>query len=72
MENKDLKEAEISRQSQENVKGGAGHPNACPRCGNMEWNLILNPNTSGILGYECARCGFFVDEAGEWRPEIEH
>lgn len=61
MKNEKLTKSEICKESLKYVKGG-GHPPFCPRCGNMEWNLIFNHETGQTLGYECSQCSFFVEE----------
>lgn len=58
MKNTKFTQSEICKAHLENVKGGEGHPDRCPRCENMEWDLILEPQE----GYQCTRCGYFVPE----------
>lgn len=59
MENKKLKNAEISRQNLENVKGGNTRAlQVCPSCGGTIWQTI--PGIEGHTTLQCLHCGLII------------
>lgn len=61
MENQNLKNAEIARQSLENVKGGiAGVERICPRCGGTSWRSTEFQKPGDPAKMECIKCGYIL------------
>lgn len=58
MESKNLKNAEIARQSLENVKGGSSFVGIiCPVCGGKDWEATTHSGPPGHTTLKCLSCG---------------
>lgn len=61
MENKNLNNAGIARQSMENVKGGiTGMDRVCPKCHGTDWRATEFRKPGDPMKMECIKCGYIL------------